>query len=250
MNKEINIALPLADFLEFFLHIHQLNGILINNISNYSNKIDVIVKTEGILKKYKPETYSSTEEEIRSKHKEHLEAAHKEISEDFYSIKNSELIMLYSRFESAITEVIYLIFNSSSYNELPNIDNSKLNILDVLKMEKSEQKVFIADLYIQQKTTGVKYGYNRFEAILEPLIGKSNLKKETQDSIFRFAQIRNLLTHKNGVVDKQFKALLSNSKQYIGKRIIIDDEIMSLCISSIIEYSSEIIDRLNKLKAR
>lgn len=248
MNKKINIALPIADFLKFFLHIHKLNDILINNISGYSKRVDTIVRTDLLLKKYEPDKYTSTEEEIRDKYKESMDAVNKEISEEFYSVKNSELIMLYSRFESAITEVVYLIFQTSSYSKLPDIENSKLNLLEILKMKKSEQRIFIADLYIQQKTTGIKYGFNRFEAILEPLLGKSNIKKETQDLIFRFAQIRNILVHKNGVVDKQFKMLFSNSKQSVGKKIVITDQIMNSCIQSIIEYSSEIIDRLNVLK--
>ncbi len=237
---------PLIDFLEYFIHIHVINSIFENSIEFYEKRLENSIKSGKLLQKVRPENNYPTEEEVNEKNKETIIAVKKEIDEDYFSIKSAELILLYSRFESAITEVIYLYFRACKYSKIPNINNIKYNINDFLMLSKKDQKIFVADLYILQNTTNIRYGFNRFESILKPIFGESKVEKNIKKEIFKFAQIRNLLIHKNGVVDKNFKSLFKDTKQRIGNKINISNSIMENCIRSVIDYTEDIMKRIDE----
>jgi len=246
MKKDIKLMHPIADFLKYFLHIHQLNDIFIFTLSKYEKQIDSLVNANRVINEVEnDEAFDSIK--YKEKFSENIEAANKEVSDNYFSVKSSELVLLYSRFESAISEVIYLFFQKTNYKLLPSLDNTKTNLLDLLNMNKKDQKEYLADIYIQQKTLGIKYGFNRFEVILEPLFGKSNIEDEIKQHIYLFAQIRNLLIHKNGIIDKQFKNIIKNSKQVIGKKIQLDNKLMNYCISAIVKYAAEMINRIKTI---
>lgn len=246
MKSETNLAKPIADFLRFFLHIHQLNSIFVFTLARYEKQIDAMANAMKVINKVSPDKKHETEENFRTRYKENIDAANKEVSEKFYSVKISELILLYSRLESAIEEVVYLYFLKSEYQKMPAIENIKINLIDILSMKKRDQKIQMADIFIQQRTLGQKYGFYRFESIIEPIFGKSSIDENIKHSIYLFAQIRNLLVHKNGIVDKQFKELFKNHRQIIGEKIKIDDQMMESCISAVVTYASDIIDRIKK----
>lgn len=246
MNQKISLKKPLVDFIEYYLHIHILNTMFANSITSYEKRLEASINAKKVLRKHQPEKEFQTEEEIKHKNKELIDAVKKEIKEDYYSVKSAELILLYSRFESAITDVVYMYFQKCDASELPRIDSVKYNINDLFRMNKKDQMLLIADLYIQQKTTGIRYGFNRFEATLEPILGLSKTNKNIKTEIFKFSQIRNLLIHKNGVVDKKFKDLFKDAEQKIGSKISISNITMENCVDSIMTYAEDILDRIDE----
>lgn len=249
MKEKPNLAQPIIDFMHFFIHIHQLNGVFAHSIEFYEKRIEALINANKVLSKYAPEEEWESEDEVKEKQKKIIKAVRKEIADNFYSVKTGELILLYSRFEAAITEVVYVFFQTTKAAAYPDVDNAKSNLKVFMALNARNQKTYIADLYIQQKSANIKYGFQRFEAILEPLFGKSVIDERIKNDIFKFAQLRNLLIHKNGIVDSQFKNIFKESKCVLGKRLNITANLMNLCINSIVVYADEIVERIKARQA-
>ncbi len=146
--------------------------------------------------------------------------------------------------------MVHIHFENKDYRNIKEIENIKVNAVSFIKLSKKDQITFIAEQYLISSTQSIKYGFNRFEAVLKPILGQSKLIKKHQDSIFRFAQVRNLLVHKNGIIDKPFKQLFTSPKYKLNQKINIDNELMKEFYDCTIAYSSDIIDRLNLTKGK
>src|SRR4051812_11391280 len=125
MNKEVKK--PLIEFLKFFLHLHKLSGMLVHSLANYEKLSQAMANAERVLAKVAPEkTIKSSIDRVEWQ-KENLETVRKEISENFYTLKSSEVILIYSRLESAISETIYLIFKHADLTKLKEMESVKIN---------------------------------------------------------------------------------------------------------------------------
>lgn len=113
-----------------------------------------------------------------------------------------------------------------------------------MRLTKRNQVNYLSEQYIISSTQSIKYGFNRFEGILKPLIGHSKLSKKHQDTLFKFAQVRNLLIHKNGIIDNQFKQLYKAHNFKVNQKINIDKLMLKDFYDCTIAYSSDILDRL------
>lgn len=240
---------PLVDFLRFFLHLHKLNSYIISSISSYEKLNDSLNNAKKLINKIenKEEEKDGESERIQLELKDTIA---KEIAENFYTLKTSEIILIYSRLESAISETVYLVFKSLDITKISEIESVKINAIAYLKMTKSERDIFLADQYMIQMAQSNKYGFNRFESILKPIFGPSKLEKRHRDSLFKFAQVRNLLVHKNGVIDKQFKELYTNKKYKLNQQINIEFVMLEEFYSASLSYADDILDRVKSFVER
>jgi hypothetical protein len=228
------------------MHIHRLNHIFIDTVSRYEDRIEGVIKATKVLQKYDTDKQYESDEEIKKKHAELIETAQKEISEDFYSMKSAELILNYSRFESAVNESLYSYFGLCDIAELPSVVSNKMDLSTLLKMNADEQRQYVADIYIQRNSAGIRYGFKRFESIIEPIFGSSTSTIDIRDEIFKFAQIRNLIIHRNGIVDQQFADLFGEAEQKVGQRIDLSREILHDCYHGLMGYADDILDRIGQ----
>lgn len=235
---------PMVDFLEFFLHLHKLNYFLINSITRYEHLHEKMIEAKKLISRMTEKPEHQVDPKMEKQENEIKEAIRKEINDGYYTLKSSEIILIYSRLEAAITETVHLLFHDYEYKDLKEIENIKVNALNFMKLSKREQINYLSEQYIVCNTQSIKYGFNRFEAILKPLIGPSKLIKNHQDVLFKFAQVRNLLIHKNGIIDNNFKTVFKSNKYKVNSKIKIDQLMLNNFYDCTLAYSEDILDRL------
>ncbi len=176
-------------------------------------------------------------------------AAKNEMQNGYMTLMSNQLISTYSRFESAIYDVVLSYFKNIEPGKLPEIYDKATDLADFLRQSEEDQIAHLSSTYIKQKKQNNEYGFHQFEAILEPLLGKSTLHKEHKENFHAFAQTRNLLLHKNGIVDLQFKQKIPypHIKAELGKKIKIDYTLLELYIKAMVEYSVDITVRVAKI---
>lgn len=120
---------PILDFLHFFLHLHKLNSFLIHSISRYEKLSSTMIEAQELISRMRPESEGNTDINVQKQDEKLKDVILKEISEDYYTLKSSEVILIYSRLESAITETVHLFFQDYEYKNLKEIENLRLTLL-------------------------------------------------------------------------------------------------------------------------
>jgi hypothetical protein len=89
-------------------------------------------------------------------------------------------------------------------------------------------------------------GIGRFEHVFEEVGLGGGVHATQRKILYEFSQVRNLIVHKNGVVDSKFRAACPWIKLKEGKSFIVTRKRYVRYRDSAIEYLTEIIDRYNE----
>jgi hypothetical protein len=230
---------PMIQLLSDLAHYSRLYSIQVANLTVYNEYMERTIQSANYIAKSKAKI--DIEKQFLE---DELRLVKQEIKSGYYTIHSTELILGYSRLESAIDELIRLFFKTEDYSKFPDIDPVKINPIDFARKSKQFQRDYLAEHYISQASAGQLYGFQRFEAILSPIFGKSNLKEDSRKLIVMLSQIRNICVHKNGIIDSRCQKLLGLSEKAKNKRIVLSELLMESLMNSLLEYCVDINDRI------
>lgn len=157
------------------------------------------------------------------------------------------IITAYSYLEAAIKSLVIGSFNASE----PLAENAALKSVQVpfatfRTLSEEEQYEYVFQQYEKGVGAGLKVGIKRFECLLEP-IGLSGPRGEAVDEgIYELAQVRYLLLHKNGVVDKKFAEACPWFSSQLGRKLVITPEMFDNYNNAVMEYIAILIKRIEE----
>ena len=117
---------------------------------------------------------------------------------------------------------------------------------DYMALAKSERAKYIIDLLEQKLSSPLKQGIDRFESILGVFDLSGPVPKTLKDQLFELQQVRNVVAHRNGVVDNRLVKKCPWLKVKNGQLVKISRDMVNAYGSASVEYLGLIHERVKK----
>jgi hypothetical protein len=109
-----------------------------------------------------------------------------------------------------------------------------------------EKYEYVLEMIEFQSKSKLGLGIGRFEPILEQFGLSGKVDDETKKSILELQQVRHVLVHRNGIVDKRLAETCPWVVPEPGKTIFIDSEIYDMYFNAVMNYANKIAERAYK----
>ena len=118
----------------------------------------------------------------------------------------------------------------------------KLGEYEALTVE--ERAFYVVGLFEREVGVPLKSGVGRFESLLE-LIGLGGpVPEQIKRTMFELSQVRNLLVHQRGIVDRRFLEHCPWFTLSLGDSVIINHQQFAIYEQAVFAYTSELVQRL------
>jgi len=177
------------------------------------------------------------------------EQAKLEIESNHENVVRDGIIILFSKLESGIKDIIKSIFiHAPTMFEDESIKGMKISYAEYRKYNEDE----LADLFLidyERTFLKEKYGFERFECMLKPvgLAGRPEWNVTHKKELIELSMVRNLLVHKNGIVDKQFLGICGYLPYKIGEKIKVDIPMIGKYVDGVNGYIVQLVQRFAKV---
>jgi hypothetical protein len=171
--------------------------------------------------------------------------AGEEVRSDFQLLRGLSLVSVWSTLENLVKSlVVAWAIHDKKWLRSDALKNVKLPMSDFLSMSPNERAWYLADHLDQVKSASLRQGVNRFESLLEVIGLSGSVTKEVADTLFELHQLRNLLVHRGGVIDRRFKTAFPKMKCKLGEPVQLSQRQVSQIHAVAIRYLTEIICRI------
>lgn len=171
-----------------------------------------------------------------------------EIEADFPVLHGLAVIALWSWLEHGIKGFIALwLAHHKGAIKIPALGKLRIKMAHYMALSKSEQMKEIVDLMDRELDSEGRSGVNRFESLLEPFGLSGAVSKECAHALNELQQVRNLMAHRNGKVDRQFKSKCPWIKVAIDKKVNVKREMFQQYSAGTIGYFTELLYRVGEV---
>lgn len=168
---------------------------------------------------------------------------------NYENIVRDGVIILFSKLEAGVKDIIKNIFihAPTMFND-DSIKGMKISYAEYRKFTQDE----LSDLFLidyERTFLKEKYGFERFESMLKPvgLAGETEFNPEHKKALIELSMVRNLLVHKNGIIDRQFLNICGYLHLEVGSKIKVDIAMNNKYIHAVNAYLLELANRMKKL---
>lgn len=156
-------------------------------------------------------------------------------------------INTYTYLEAAIRSLVIGSLHSADKGS----DNAVLRSIQVpyaafRSLSEEEQWAYLYDQYEKAVGAGLKQGVRRFESLLEPLGFSGPRNEAVDDVIYELAQVRHLLLHQGGLVDKKFTEACPWYASQLGRKLTITPEMFDNYNHAVMEYIAILMKRIGE----
>lgn len=211
-----------ADLFELFLEesqrLMQVVGLSAKGISI----IRTMPKVEEALAKVKGDSGNEKLKERALRADEEAKLAERECDDDFPLLHGWAIIGLWALLEDLIKGFIaeWLKCNKSA-RSVEEVKRLKIRLGEYESVPKGERYLFVAELLEKEIGAGARAGTTRFEALLRPFGLSGEVPEIIQRLIFEMGQVRNLIAHRGGRVDRAFKTACPWMPFKIGSQLTV-----------------------------
>jgi len=107
----------------------------------------------------------------------------------------------------------------------------------------NEKYEYIIDAVEFQSRSKLGKGVSQFESLLEQFDLSGKVDDDLRRHILELQQVRHVLVHRNGIVDKRLLQACPWIVPGVGKTVFIDHEIYEMYYDAVLKYAFEIGDR-------
>lgn len=153
------------------------------------------------------------------------------------------IILLWAFLEGTIkTFVCEWIKNMPESYSVPEIRRIKVEIGQYESIRPEDRAAYIYELYERDSALGD--GVSRFEKILSPLGISGPITDKIRKELHTLAQIRNVIMHRGGTIDRKLLDQCPYLKQNVGEEIAIRPSDSNSYVKSVEEYVILLICRI------
>jgi hypothetical protein len=183
---------------------------------------------------------------LREAEQEAVEAQ-KLLSEGLPMIHSQTLVLLWSTLESFIHILISnILLNDMNIKNNDKIRKVKIPLVDFERLDEQERSYFVIQEIERQLATSSRKGIGGFEALLD-IFGLGGVLKATyRRDLLELQQIRHVMVHRRGLVDRKLCDACPWLKLKINKKIKITRQDIKKYFKAIEQYVLEISHRIVK----
>ena len=194
-----------------------------------------VAKISG--KERTPEELAALEEEAA--------LATSEVEKEFPVLHSLAVTGLWSWLEHLVKGVSaeWILHNKKAL-ALPCFQRVRVRVGEYGTLSKREQAAHLVEALEQDVAAPLKHGVNRFETILGSLDLSGKVKQSTADSIFELQQVRNVIAHRNGIIDRRLRVACPWLKLKVGDPIRIGVRQFQTYSAATADYALTVLFRL------
>lgn len=151
--------------------------------------------------------------------------AKKEVKEDFPLLHGWAVISIWALLEALIKSFVaeWLKRKPTAWR-VEQIQRLKIRIGEYECIPRAERHLFVAELLERETGAGLKNGTARFEALLKPFGLSGECPDIVNRTIFELGQVRNLIVHRGGRVDRTFREACPWVQIPLGHELKVSNE--------------------------
>ncbi|MDR3714067.1 MAG: hypothetical protein P4L51_14705 [Puia sp.] len=127
---------------------------------------------------------------------------------------------------------------------VPVMQKLKIRFGDYIQLNKTEQAAYLVEMLEQELASSLKRGSNRFECLLDPFSLSGQLPEGCSKILFELQQIRNVMAHRNGKVDRRLKADCPWLKLRINQPVLVTSPMLRNYAEASVQFLVELLYRV------
>jgi hypothetical protein len=171
--------------------------------------------------------------------------AHREVDHGFPLLYGQAAIAMWSSLEALIRSLIaQWLLNTPEAWQLDAVKKLRVKLGDYESLDRFERCLWITDLIDQEVSGPLRNGVNRFESLLQPFGLSGSIDPEWRKTLLELSQVRNVLVHRNGTVDRKLIDACPWLKLKLGDHLMVTDSMWHAYSQTIARYVGELIQRV------
>jgi hypothetical protein len=189
-------------------------------------------------------TLTEAEDKIRQAEAD-KDLAQREVEHDFPLLHEQATIALWSSLEALVRSFLATwLANKPDAWEVDAVKKLKVKVGDYMSLEALERSLWIVDLIDQEVGGPFRLGVTRFESILQPFGLAGEVDDRCQKALFELSQVRHVLVHRSGVVDKRFADACPWLALKPGQHLLVSHKMWRTYNEALASYVLELIQRV------
>jgi hypothetical protein len=145
-------------------------------------------------------------EYYRAKLNELAELAKEEVADGFPILIGHSLVAIWASLETMISDhVARQIQQNENLLEKDIFKSIKIELAVYERLEKEDRIQYLINEITRKRSVDLKNGVDKFESQLEIIDQSSEVNKHLKETLYKLSKLRNLVAHRNGIVDGRFK---------------------------------------------
>ncbi len=179
---------------------------------------------------------------------ERAQFAQREIDRDFPKLHGLAAISIWSSLESVFENfVAALLANRSDALQVDTVMKVKISISDYESMTREERFLYLVQQIEREHRLPFREGVSKFEDLLSIFGFGGAVDDEVRRDLFELAQVRNVLSHRSGIADRQFCSRCPWLGLKAGDRIAISHDGFRRYHKAAAAYVSTVILRFHSI---
>jgi hypothetical protein len=175
------------------------------------------------------------------------ELAQREVDEGFPLLHAYAALAMWSSLEASVRLFLARwLEHSKGALEVKAVQKLRVRIGEYESLKGEDRFFYILDLLEQDTAAPFRAGITRFEAILKPFGLSGAVDDEVQRDLFELNQIRNVLMHRGGRVDRRLVEACPWQGLMVGQQVIIDNHAIERYFHAVARYGDELLQRVEE----
>ncbi len=209
--------------------------------------VDILEKATKVLGKRSLYKNLETFEDAKRSAKKSEDFAREEIQHGFSYLFGLAAIKLWSILENLIDQlVLQYLKEPLIHQDKELISKIKGPVVEFIKASADEQAEFLAGELKNLVKSALSIGVGKFESILKPLGLGGGVPDEVRKAFVELVEVRNILVHRNGIVDKKFTKMCPWLSFELGDQIHLKPANFQIYKSTAIWYILELNARIEQ----
>ncbi len=169
-----------------------------------------------------------------------------EVSFNFPRLNSNAIVLLWSSLEHFVYDFVKTwLQNNPQAMQVDAIKNIKISVGEYNSLDEIERYTYIIELLEKQEKIKNYKGVNRFDELFKVFGLSSPLDERTKKNIFELQQVRNVIVHQNGIVDKKLVSECPWIEFKIGDELILNHDYFIRYYGSVNDYILQIYKRIH-----
>jgi hypothetical protein len=200
------------------------------------------------------EAIMKVEEDSLGKYSDRLKAAQKEAALAKHEVESGfpvlhawAVVGLWALLEAAIRNFVaeWLKHKRTAWSA-DSVQRLKIRLGEYESIPKNQRHSFVVAMLERELAANLKAGVSRFEAMLEPFGLSGTIPDELRRTMYELSQVRNLIAHNAGEVDRRFSESCPWLNAKIGEKFFISNRMFQTYCSASAVYTTVIVCRIGE----
>jgi hypothetical protein len=192
------------------------------------------------------EVVDETTPSSRAQEAEELSSLAKvEIESDFRLLHGHSLVGVWGALETMVSDLVLAwLINIPQARQMPQIAGIKISLAEFESLNSEERmSTIVSEL---DRASLSRAGVARFENLLDAVMLGGSYNSTLAANLYEMQQIRNVVAHRRGVVDRRFVAACPQLGLRVGDLVPLGNEPWYACLMSAASYATTVTNRVRK----